>query len=502
MNSYSHFWFFALVAATGHASAQTILYEVPFPSAAAATSLETLGDLDGDGIDDFLAGASGAAGSRGQVLVFSGADGRVLHTLLGDASGDLLGREIATPGDLDGDGREDFVATAPTGQGRSGYVRAWSGADGSELFTTAFDPQAELQPWIVAAVGDLTGDGVQELAVSLARLHNREGDTLVAVLDGTTGAEIDRVTRSVRESFYGAQIARMSDLDGDGAPEFAVAAPSHDSGSGSYGAVFVHSGADRSLLYTITGSADHRTGGAMTSVADRDGDGLDELAIVETRRIAGATYGDVVIRSGRDGSILATMSGDPDRFWATTARLDALGDLDGDDTADLLVSGYWKIGETTQYALGIYSGRSEQLLYVQRDVGQSGFEAASGADLDLDGDDELLVLNRTSAGYTLRALAGAPAFLDVATGQARVFERLEVAVRGRPSTFAALWLTEIDGRPITPVLVVDPGYLQGEMGFSGCLPAGFRARLGFESIGFEPGAGLFRSPISRIDCGM
>jgi hypothetical protein len=142
------------------------------------TSLAALGDVDGDGHDDFAAGGPG----KDKVMVFSGASGDVLYTLSG-GSGTDLGTWVEPAGDLDGDGITDLVASAPNDElppagspDEQGSVAFLSGADGSTLWKLYGG--GGLFGHVVDLSGDLDGDGLRDLVVGAPMFYDLpEGET-------------------------------------------------------------------------------------------------------------------------------------------------------------------------------------------------------------------------------------------------------------------------------------------------------------------------------------
>jgi len=93
------------------------------------SSVSGAGDVNGDGIPDLIVGApwDDNNGVRsGSARVLSGSDGRILYSFDGDDSIDEFGRSVSGAGDLNGDGIDDFIVGAEKGGANDGgYARVF-----------------------------------------------------------------------------------------------------------------------------------------------------------------------------------------------------------------------------------------------------------------------------------------------------------------------------------------------------------------------------------------
>jgi len=154
-------------------------------------SVANIGDLDGDGVNDLAVGArkDDAGGTdRGAVhILFMNTDGSVDSTVeINDSTtngpaltnNDHFGDSVANIGDLDGDGVNDLAVGAikddaggtDRGAGNSRYTNSdgdWDSTVGTTDPTTNGPALADDDPFgaSVANIGDLDGDGVNDLAV-------------------------------------------------------------------------------------------------------------------------------------------------------------------------------------------------------------------------------------------------------------------------------------------------------------------------------------------------
>jgi len=120
--------------------------------------LASLGDVNGDGMPDFL-----CSRSNGRVDVRSGTNGFVLSTISGPVADDF-GYAFAGAGDIDRDGIPDIAIGAPGTNIQNGVATVYSGATLSPLFTLAGTPGSRFGE-AIAGVGDLDGDQWPEVAI-------------------------------------------------------------------------------------------------------------------------------------------------------------------------------------------------------------------------------------------------------------------------------------------------------------------------------------------------
>ena len=98
--------------------AQTTLYTFNGNSALDwfGYSVSGAGDVNGDGFADLIVGAvldfTVNGHETGSVWVFSGFDGSILYSPIGDAPGDEFGTAVSGAGDVDGDGFADVIVGA------------------------------------------------------------------------------------------------------------------------------------------------------------------------------------------------------------------------------------------------------------------------------------------------------------------------------------------------------------------------------------------------------
>ncbi|MCK4873713.1 MAG: FG-GAP repeat protein [Phycisphaerales bacterium] len=293
----------------------------------------SLGDLDGDGITDVAVGSPGlyaeATEAGGVWILFLYPDGcvkssRKITSSTGGFSGvlhafDNFGTSITCLGDVDGDGVQDIAVGTRADDGGINRGAVWI------LFLHA-DGTVKHQQKISAIEGSFHG-----------------------ILDD--------------HDLFGASVGASGDVDDDGIPDLLVGSPGDDDGGTDRGAIWLLLLSEAGTVESyqkisstaggFTGNLDSADGfgDSVAAIGDLDQDGVGDVAVgVQHDDDGGINRGAVwILFLHADGAvkahqkISATQGGfsgpleENDRFGASVARI---WDLSGDDVSELAVGAY------------------------------------------------------------------------------------------------------------------------------------------------------------------
>jgi len=425
--------------------AQRVLWERAGPEPSPATdrtlfpgAFDAGEDVDGDGLGDVVVGAPYAdAAFRGRVLVLRGRDGHELLELDGAHDGARLGWAVHLPGDLDGDGRSEIAAST-----FGGTVLVFSGRDASLVLELPPPVSWSAPDWLPLEALDADRDGVPDLVLASA-------------------------------SASPPGVRSTSPVGEDRAPS---GRPAVNAGAG---AVAVVSGRDGALLWLREGrAAGDRFGWSVARLADRDGDGVDELLIgapgfadLAQRAEVHRSYAELV--SGRTGRSIDVFLPDPlpsdgganPRFgWALAAG----GDLDADGVADWLVAQSVRTPEL-RAGTRAFSGASRRRVECATALrpedegsraGSAGDAVAFVGDVDGDGRDDFAEGDATPGDCLVPGRAGCGRVRLRSGCDGRVVGELRRADGVR---FGARLLSpgDLDGNGRADLVVADPGWPPG-----------------------------------------
>jgi hypothetical protein len=309
-------------------------------------SLASAGDLDGDGHCDLVVGVPNlddAGTDAGAAVVFSGRDGAQLYVFGGPFARARFGWDVACLGDVNGDGRPDLAVSGQPDAGTpqpAGFVRVFSGADGSLLRQHSGASATSRLGCSIAPAGDVDGDGVCDLVAG----DWRDSTAAVAagavrVFSGASGASLYTFRGDLAQDQLGQHVDGAGDLDGDGRADLLASSPFADGAQKDLGLVRAWSGADGHVLHSLRGDFPlDQFGAAIAGVGDVDGDGDDDFLVGAFADDDGGTNsGRVRLYSGPDAAVVATYDGNSasDELGFSVA---SLGDVDGDKGLDFALS--------------------------------------------------------------------------------------------------------------------------------------------------------------------
>lgn len=281
------------------------------PADTAGIALAARGDLTGDGVPDLVIGAPGVssvspvAGAAYVVSAVAGASttlDTVAVGVAGTAEGGFVGQQVATPGDLDGDGIDDLLVSAPGDDtagtdagalfGFHGPLTGWVAPDAAE--TSWFgETRGDQAGGSVGTPGDVNDDGYDDLVIGAAE-QDRGGEA-AGVVYVVYGPSSGAVTLERADAMLlgrqpgdraGNSVSADADVDGDGRSDLLIGAYADDSSAINAGAAYLVLGPWSGTTYLtdaeggFIGEVEADVAGwAVGLAADLDGSGVVDVVV-------------------------------------------------------------------------------------------------------------------------------------------------------------------------------------------------------------------------------
>jgi len=313
---------------------------------------------------------------------------RIIHEWIGEAKGDQFGWIARRMGDVDRDGVNDLVTSAPThlvdGQ-PAGRVYVYSGKTGKLLWSQTGPTGGRLGIGVECA-GDTNGDGVSDVVAAAP------GAGKAYVYSGKDGKILLTLGAGDSNENFGRHASGAGDINGDGYADVIIGAPGNNTAGQGAGRAYVYSGKDGSLLFTLDGE---RAGDAFGSAVAGYKDKRNAFLLVGAPNAGPKSNGRVYVYAGLTSKTKFTIEADDTGAQLGAMFLSVVGDVNGDKVPDIYASDFSNNakGNSTGRIYVVSGSDGRRLLTLTGEAANDGFGIgpADAGDVNHDGFDDLIV---------------------------------------------------------------------------------------------------------------
>jgi hypothetical protein len=405
-------------------------------------SVSTAGDVNGDGYDDVIIGAHSydrGQPNEGAAFVYYGmaAGLSFVPNWTGESEQDntYFGHSVNTAGDVNGDGYADVIIGAvyyDNGHLDEGAAFIWYGSI-SGLGTNGTPGNADWMAesnqsnaWFgikLGPAGDINNDGYNDVLISALYYDNDQVDEGRIYLYTGSAAGLSLTANWITESNqqdarFGSWVGTAGDVNGDGYADVIIGAYYYDNGQTNEGAAFVWYGSAVGLGPNGTpGNADWTAesnqtesdfGSVATTAGDINGDGYADIVIGASNYSNGqADEGSAFIYYGSASGLGS--NGTPNNAnWMSEGdqagayfgySVSTAGDVNGDGYADMIIGAReYDSGLTDEGKAFVYHGSTTGLSLIPNWTTESnqagawlGAAASTAGDVNGDGYADVII---------------------------------------------------------------------------------------------------------------
>jgi hypothetical protein len=368
-------------------------------------------ELCGDGVDD------NCDGSTNCDLLMDDA----VRTFTGINASDGVGVDVASAGDVNGDGWDDMLVSSIAYGTRAGAAWLVAGGATGDLSLSAAtatlvgEETGDYAGYCATGIGDLDSDGYDDIVVGAPLTENgRTSQGTAYVVRGPVTGTVNlstayaSFTGETSSSSAGSNCAAAGDVDGDGVGDLLIADHAYSSSRGaiylltsvSAGTTALSSATAR--MYGDTGSS---AGWSLDGAGDVNGDGFDDIVIGAHNAYASGSQSGIsyVVLGPQTGSL--TLSG-ADAVLPGESAVDhagisvrGVGDIDDDGYDDVAIgaSGFGDYGAVYLLSGPVDASSSLATANARIESAEGGtigsWRQVDGADYDADGISDLALGN-------------------------------------------------------------------------------------------------------------
>lgn len=397
-------------------------------------SVSSAGDFNGDGFSDVLVGIpfyDKDAVDEGRANLYLGSSTFFSSAItaygIGNGhAGALMGINVATAGDINGDGFSDILIGASqdtNGESKEGSVLIKFGNANTDLNASGSPTlqinQANAQfGYSLAPAGDIDADGFSDIIIGARYYTNGQGqdaEGAAFIYRGTSSGQLDGpviIQGNQYNAAMGNKVSSAGDVNGDGYSDVLISAYLFDlnvPNQKDHGIVNLYLGSSSGIssqqppARTFYGKDNDHMGSSIACAGDVNGDGYSDIVLgAEFYDNGQFNEGGVFVYHGsKDGIVgdpVATMeSNQADGYFGTAIA--SAGDVNGDGYSDILVGCYtFDNGQKDEGHVFVYHGGADGIgtkdgisVTNNKTAALMGFSVAGAGDVNGDGYGDVIV---------------------------------------------------------------------------------------------------------------
>jgi hypothetical protein len=399
-------------------------------------SVSGAGDVNNDGYDDVIVGAIYYSSEIGRAYVYYGGspmNNAADVTLTGETTTDYFGCSVSGSGDVNNDGYDDVIIGASDYSSNTGRAYVYYGGSSMDnMADVTLTGEAIYNRFgiSVSGAGDVNHDGYDDVIVGADGYVSRTGRAYIYYGGSPMNNAVDvTLTGEATVNYFGCSVSGAGRVNKDVYDDVIVGADGYSSSTGRAYLYYGGSAMNNEADVTLTGEAtDNDFGYSVSGAGDLNNDEHDDV-IVGADGYSSNTGRAYVYYGGSSMDNMAdvTLTGEAtDNYFGWSVS--GAGDLNNDGYDDVIV-GAWRYSSKTGRAYVYYGGSSmdnmaDVTLTGEWAINQFGMSVSGAGDVNNDGYNDVIIGAPTYSSWTGRAYVyyGGPSMDNVAdvtlTGEA------------------------------------------------------------------------------------